>query len=172
MDPSLYYVQGDAAVIELSGSRRVVVALGSNRGDREAHLLHAVTCLQAFLDDISVSAFIESTPQVPSLPTAPLFLNGVVVGGSSESPRVLLDQLHRIEDERGRVRSLPGESRTLDLDLILVGNLTVNSATLTLPHPRFRERDFVLEPLASIDADLVDPVSELTVKELLRQLRR
>ena len=163
-------MQGETAHITPPEARRVVVAIGSNQGDREAHLRYAITSLQVFLHDSVVSAFIKSRPQGASLPSAPLFLNAVVVGGSFDSPWALLDRLHRIEHERGRIRSAPGAPRTLDLDLILVGNLEVDSATLTVPHPRFREREFVLGPLAAIAPDLVDPVSKRTIRDLLAQL--
>ena len=147
-----------------------MVALGSNQGDRHAHLRYALTQLPAFLGDVVASAFIDTPPQGTSAPTAPWFLNAVAVGWSSELPGALLDRLHRAEDQRGRVRSVAGAPRPLDLDLILVGDLVVDTAILTLPHPRFRERDFVLGPLASIAPDVVDPVSRLTIGELLARL--
>ena len=92
------------------------------------------------------------------------------MGWSADAPATLLARLRRIEDERGRERPFEGAPRTLDLDLVLVGELVVDTATLTVPHPRFRERDFVLGPLASIAPDLVDPVTTLTVRDLLERL--
>ena len=163
-------MQGEAAHVAPACSRRVVVALGSNQGDRDAHLQHAVTCLRESLRDLVVSAFIETRPQGVSAPTAPPFLNAVAMGWSADAPATLLARLRRIEDERGRERPFEGAPRTLDLDLVLVGELVVDTATLTVPHPRFRERDFVLGPLASIAPDLVDPVTTLTVRDLLERL--
>ena len=92
------------------------------------------------------------------------------MGWSADAPANLLARLQRIEDERGRVRSFEGAPRTLDLDLVLVGELVVDTVTLTVPHPKFRERDFVLGPLASIAPDLVDPVTTVTVRDLLVRL--
>ena len=92
------------------------------------------------------------------------------MGWSTDAPAKLLARLQRIEDERGRERRFEGAPRTLDLDLVLVGELVVDTATLTVPHLRFRERDFVLGPLASIAPDLVDPVTTLTVLDLLVRL--
>ena len=85
------------------------------------------------------------------------------MGETALSPRALLDALLAIERERGRERPYPNAPRTLDLDLILFGDAVIDEPGLVVPHPRFRERRFVLEPLAEIAPDLVDPVSGLTV---------
>ena len=164
-------MQGEAARVAPVRSRQVIVALGSNQGDRNAHLEYAVTCLRESLRNLVVSAFIETLPQGVSVSTAPPFLNAVAMGWSADVPAKLLARLQRIEDERGRERPFEGAPRTLDLDLVLVGELVVNTATLTVPHPRFRERDFVLGPLASIAPDFVDPVTTLTARDLLVRLR-
>jgi 2-amino-4-hydroxy-6-hydroxymethyldihydropteridine diphosphokinase len=84
----------------------------------------------------------------------------------------LLDELLRIERERGRERPHSGAPRTLDLDLILYGDAVLNTESLRVPHPRFRERAFVLEPLAEIAAEWKDPETGLTVLELLKAERR
>ena len=145
------------------------MALGSNQGSRESHLQHAVVRLRQLLDDLRVSSFIKTEPV--GVGDQPLFLNGAVVGWSAVSPEELLDRLQAIELERGRERPFVGAPRTLDLDLILVGDLVVNTEQVVLPHPRFRTRRFVLEPLAEVVPDLVDPVTGQTVRELLDRLR-
>ncbi len=146
----------------------VAVALGSNLGDRVAHLAFAVERLRALLADIAVSRFIETLPEHGA--NAPLYLNGALVGRSSATPERLLAALLEIERERGRVRSRPVAPRTLDLDLVLVGDVIVETPVLRLPHPRFRSRRFVLGPLAEIAPALVDPVSGQTVAALLELL--
>ena len=152
-----------------SSERRAAVALGSNLGDRASHLVYAVSRLRRVLSNVVVSRFIETRPE--HAVDQPLFLNAALVGETRDTPARLLERLLAIEGERGRVRSYPGAPRTLDLDLVLVGELALESPTLTLPHPRFRSRTFVLEPLAEIAPALVDPVTGRTVSQLLGLLR-
>ena len=150
-------------------STPVAIALGSNVGDRQAHLDYAIARLHQLLIGLRVSPFIDTAP-VGVGPQA-RFLNAAAVGRSAHhSPRALLADLFAIERERGRERPHPGAPRTLDLDLILFGEAVVREPGLQLPHPRFRERRFVLEPLAAIAPDLVDPVTGKTVGELLGEL--
>jgi 2-amino-4-hydroxy-6-hydroxymethyldihydropteridine diphosphokinase len=93
------------------------------------------------------------------------------VGETSLGARALLDTLLAVERDLGRERPFPGAPRTVDLDLILYGEAIIDEApSLIVPHPRFRERRFVLEPLAEIAPDWRDPVTRQTVEELLRNL--
>ena len=147
---------------------RVAISLGSNLGDRRAHLEYAIDALKLDLSDIAVSPFIETEP-VGVGPEHGVYLNAVVVGLTRLSPRDLLDRLLEIEEERGRMRPYPMAPRTLDLDLILYGGEMINERDLRIPHPDFREREFVLRPLAEIAPDMIDPVTGKTIRELLRQ---
>jgi 2-amino-4-hydroxy-6-hydroxymethyldihydropteridine diphosphokinase len=146
----------------------VAIALGSNLGDREQYLRDAIAALPPIVDNIRVSSFHETAPV--GVGPQPTFLNAAAVGESALSARDLLRALLAIEQRYGRERPFPGAARTLDLDLILYGDAVMQSAELTLPHPRFRERRFVLAPLAEIAPDWRDPVTGRNVEELLRSL--
>ncbi|MGE3178120.1 MAG: 2-amino-4-hydroxy-6-hydroxymethyldihydropteridine diphosphokinase [Vicinamibacterales bacterium] len=147
------------------------VAIGSSLGDRQAHIAFAQAQLTPLLGGMRFSRTIETAPvDVPGEQTP--FLNAAAVGTSSLEARALLAALHAIEDARGRTRPYRNAPRTLDLDLILYGDLVLDSPDLVLPHPRFRERAFVLEPLVEIGADLCDPVTHRTVASLYAALRR
>ena len=145
-----------------------IISLGSNLGDREAHLSYGIACLHDLLNNLTASRFLETRAE--GRVAQPLFLNAVVAGETSTDPVELLEALLTIETDRGRTRPFPGAPRTLDLDLVLVGDVVVRGPGLTLPHPRFRERRFVLEPLTGLVPDLVDPVTGLTIRELLSKL--
>ena len=100
----------------------------------------------------------------------PMFLNAAATGESMLPAPALLDVLLAVEQRFGRERPYVSAPRTIDLDLILYGNAVIETEGLTVPHPRFRERRFVLEPLAEIAADWIDPVTGKTIGELLRAL--
>jgi 2-amino-4-hydroxy-6-hydroxymethyldihydropteridine diphosphokinase len=102
----------------------------------------------------------------------PRFLNAAAVGVTTLPPSAVLDRLLAIEREQGRERPYQGAPRTLDLDLVFYGDWTIHEPGLEVPHPRFRDRAFVLEPLAEIAPDWVDPVTGLTVDELRARLAR
>jgi 2-amino-4-hydroxy-6-hydroxymethyldihydropteridine diphosphokinase len=149
----------------------VAIAIGSNLGDREAHLAVAFERLATLLDGCRRSRVLETLP-VGGADIDPLFLNAAVVGHTTLSARTLLDRLAAIESERGRARPYRQAPRTLDLDLILYGDRLLDEPGLIVPHPRFRERAFVLEPLVEIAPDFVDPVTGKTVAELLEAHHR
>jgi len=137
---------------------RAYVGLGANLGDRERSLLAAVDALAAAdgIEVAGVSSLRETEPV--GVGEQPLFLNGVVALETELSAQELLDRLVAIEQRFGRVR-VPGEHgpRTLDLDLLVYGDETIDEPGLTVPHPRLHERRFVLEPLAEVAPGLVVP---------------
>lgn len=124
----------------------VVIALGSNLGDRAYNLRRAIAALPVRV--VRVSAFLETEP-VDAPP--PMFLNAVVVGYTSLGPHTLMDELLALEKRLGRARrGIRNEPRVIDLDLIAYGTTRMRSAELTLPHPRAHEREFVMRPFADV----------------------
>ena len=147
---------------------RVAIALGSNVGDRHATLTSAIDALRPWVRNLRASSF-YNTPYVGA-DVQPPVLNGAAVGITSVSARALLERLLAIEHDFGRTRPYDGAPRTLDLDLILYSDAVIDEPGLVVPHPRFRERRFVLEPLAEIAADWVDPVTRRSIADLFRTL--
>ena len=148
---------------------RVAIALGSNLGDRRAHIEAAVARLQPDVHAMRVSTLVETAPV--GVAPQPDFLNGVLVGETALTAPALLQRLLAIEAELGRTRPFAGAPRPIDLDLILYGDRVIEQPGLTVPHPRFRERPFVLEPLAEIAPEMVDPATGRSVAELVEGAR-
>jgi 2-amino-4-hydroxy-6-hydroxymethyldihydropteridine diphosphokinase len=148
---------------------RVAVALGTNLGNREQILAEAVSALGDVIDHLRVSSWHRTQPV--GVAPQPDFLNGAATGTTALPARALLERLLGIEQRFGRERPFPGAPRTLDLDLILYGDAVIDEPHLIVPHPRFRDREFVLAPLAEVAADWADPVTGKTVGDLLAALR-
>lgn len=130
---------------------RAFVALGSNLGDRRAHLRAAVAGLP---DVVAVSPVYETDP-VGGPPGQGPYLNAVVELDTELGPRELLAVGRSLEAGAGRERGVPDAPRTLDVDVLLVGDLVVDDDDLVVPHPRMWERGFVLIPLHDLAPDLV-----------------
>ncbi len=149
----------------------MAIALGSNLGDREGHLDYAVARLSQVLAGLRASRRHETLPvDVPG--DQPSYLNAAVTGSTVLGARALLGLLQQIEQERARSRPYVNAPRTLDLDLILYGHAVITEPDLVVPHPRFRQRAFVLAPLAELAPDWVDPVSGVDVATLLARWRQ
>lgn len=148
---------------------RAVVALGANLGDRAATIQQALDALDSLpLTHVTAAAEpIHSVAVTLDGPdeSAPGYLNTVAVINTRLAPSVLLHHLHRIEAAHGRERRERWGDRTLDLDLIVYGNVVSDTPELQLPHPRAAERTFVLEPWVRIEPDAVldgyGPVADL-----------
>jgi len=145
--------------------RAVVLALGSNLGDRQGILADAVDAVRR-IDGVQVEKVSPVYETVPvGGPPQPDFLNAVVLARTTLASPVLLDRLHEVEAEFDRVRVVRWGPRTLDIDIITVAGEHSDDPGLTLPHPRAHERAFVLAPWHDVDPDAVlpgyGPVAEL-----------
>jgi 2-amino-4-hydroxy-6-hydroxymethyldihydropteridine diphosphokinase len=147
------------------------VALGSNLGDRGAHLAAALAALRADprIRVEAVSAVYETDPVGPP-PQGP-YLNAVARLRTRLAPRALLARLLEIEAARGRRRGERWSARSLDLDLLFYGACTIQEPGLRVPHPRLHERAFVLEPLCELAPGLVHPELGRSIEELAARVR-
>lgn len=147
-------------------TRTAYLALGSNLGDRAALLRAAVNAVAAHVRVRAVSSLYDTAPQLVT--DQPRFLNAALVGTTTLEPLALLRAVKDIEAALGRVPGPRYGPRALDIDLILLDDLILNTPELVLPHPRLAERAFVLVPLAEIAPTRRVPPSGATIAELAR----
>jgi len=133
------------------------LSLGSNMGDRLKSLAEAVRRLdQAPMRAAGVSSVYETAPQGKT--DQPAFLNIAAAVETSDSPQVLLAHIHRVEQSLGRVRLERWGPRTIDIDILLFGDMAVNEPQLEIPHPRMMDRAFVLVPLLELNPPGGEPL--------------
>ena len=149
---------------------RAFVGLGSNLGEREALIGQALDELAALPDTtlIRVSSLYDTEPV--GVIEQPRFLNAVAMLDTELTARQLLWNLQRIEARLGRTRSQRWGPRTMDLDLLLYGDLVIEEDDLRLPHRELAQRAFVLVPLVELDPQITHPVSGLSVVQMLARL--
>ena len=151
---------------------RVCVGLGSNLGDRQAHLQWALQMIadlpQVF--DLQVSPLYQS--KALDCPEPLPFLNAVLAFDTWQDAHTLLRQLQDIEQRRGRRRSYPNAPRTLDLDILCFGAQVCHDAELTLPHPRMHQRLFVLRPMAALAGQWRHPELGQDVNQMVAALKQ
>ncbi|MFM6945695.1 MAG: 2-amino-4-hydroxy-6-hydroxymethyldihydropteridine diphosphokinase [Flavobacteriales bacterium] len=138
------------------GPNRVVLAFGSNIGDRHAQIQEALDLLNQRCGQIlQVSSFHETNPE--GFESDHLFINGCLLLKTSLDPFELLENLKQIEKELGRKKTKEGyEDRCIDLDIIFYESLVLNDERLQIPHPKYQQREFVLKPLLELDLSFTD----------------
>lgn len=170
--PNPNIIDTDTLTGEMHPIRRAVVSLGSNLGDRRLNLQGAVDTLkdtpEVWVTDVSP---VYETRPVDSPEDAEDYLNAVVLFDTTLSVHTLLDRAMAIESAYGRERGETNDPRTLDVDLIVVGDRRADDEMLTLPHPRAHERAFVLAPWSDVDTEAEIPGVGRVV-DLLEQIGR
>jgi 2-amino-4-hydroxy-6-hydroxymethyldihydropteridine diphosphokinase len=144
------------------------LSLGSNVGDRVAHLRDAIARLESIGRVVSVSSFYETEPV--EVTDQPWFLNCAVGLETALTAEQLMARLLQIEQKMGRRRVQKKGPRTIDIDILLFDDLILDSPDVTIPHPAMQKRRFVLEPLAEIAAEARHPGIKKTIRELLEEL--
>jgi 2-amino-4-hydroxy-6-hydroxymethyldihydropteridine diphosphokinase len=143
----------------------VFLGLGTNLGDRPANLARALSALETEGRITALSSVYETDPM--GFTDQPRFLNMVARLETDRSADALLQRIRTVEAGAGRERTFRNGPRTLDVDILLYGDAQLHTDGLTIPHPRMRDRPFVLVPLLEIDPDLVEPGTGTPYRELL-----
>jgi 2-amino-4-hydroxy-6-hydroxymethyldihydropteridine diphosphokinase len=146
----------------------VYLALGSNVGDSEHHIEQAIGLLGSALNNIQRAPVYRS--RAVGFTDQADFLNTALSGETMLSPKKLLAFIKEVERKVGRKETFRWGPREIDIDIIFYDDLQQESGALTLPHPEFRKRDFVLQPLTDLNPDLLDPVTGQTVAQLLAKI--
>ncbi len=151
----------------------VFVGLGANSGNASETMRTAVQILKSLeaLHNIRCSSF-RITQPVSDVPQ-PNYVNAVLIGESDWHPECILSLLHTIESALGRNRTqeVRWGPRPIDLDLLMVGNIVLDSPSIQLPHPEMAQRQFVLEPLAELAPNAIHPTSGETMSKLLENVQ-
>lgn len=149
------------------------VALGSNLGDREANLKHALALLieTPHLEVRRISSFLENAA-IGGPEESPDFLNAAAEIHTTLTAPAVMKRLLEIEHQMGRQRRVKWDPRNIDLDLLLFGNSIFSNDSLIVPHPLMHERRFVIQPLAEIAPNAIHPTLQMTISGLLENLSR
>ena len=146
---------------------KVYLSVGTNLGNRENNISNCIDYLEKISEIKNISKIYETVPYKVQI-EQDNFLNLALEINFFESAENLLIEINKIEKKLGRIRSsIRNEPREIDIDIIFFGNQIINKKDLVVPHPRFRERLFVLEPLNDIAPNFLDPITNKTINQLL-----
>lgn len=146
----------------------VYLGLGSNIGDSRANITQAIQLLGTVVQKIKQAPFYTS--KAVGYTDQPDFINTAISGRTGLSPEELLEFIGQVEQQVGRTASFRWGPREIDIDIIFYGNRVLATDSLVIPHPRLRDRDFVLRPLNDLDPGMIDPASGQTVQQLLNKI--
>ncbi|MFQ5536044.1 MAG: 2-amino-4-hydroxy-6-hydroxymethyldihydropteridine diphosphokinase [Gemmatimonadota bacterium] len=148
----------------IAGSVPVAFGLGSNLGDSLAQVRRGVEALRDFVDGVRASSAYRGPPEGGA--DQPDYVNVVAVGETRLKPMEVLARMREVERAAGRTRPFPGAPRILDVDLLFYGREILRGEDLTVPHPRWEGRPFVVIPLAEVAPEWEDPVSGRSAREV------
>jgi 2-amino-4-hydroxy-6-hydroxymethyldihydropteridine diphosphokinase len=146
----------------------VYLALGANVGDSQQNIKKAIKLLSEEMEDIKIAPLYLS--RAVGYTNQSDFINTAISGKTNLSPENLLEFIGKVEKQIGRIRRFRWGPREIDIDIIFYGEEIIKAEGLTVPHPSFTDRDFVLIPLLDLDDSLVDPVSMKPLKHLKAEL--
>ena len=148
---------------------KIFIGVGSNLGNRKENIIRAIKYLEEKIEIKKISSFLETNPEEGV--KGDKFLNGVIEGKTSLSPKQLFNFLHKVERKIGRkFPHRKNEKREIDLDILFYDRLILKEKKLKIPHPKLNKRYFVLKPFVEIASDFIDPVSQKTIINLYNQL--
>jgi 2-amino-4-hydroxy-6-hydroxymethyldihydropteridine diphosphokinase len=143
---------------------KLILALGSNVGDKHEHLTRAIYLLTRHIKDIRYSKFYETTPMYFTQQAS--FLNGALAGSTTLTPLKLLEFVKELEVEIGRQKRFANGPREIDIDILYYDDLIYSEPTLIIPHPGIAHREFVLRPLMDIAPDFIHPILGRSTSQL------
>ncbi|PID29534.1 MAG: 2-amino-4-hydroxy-6-hydroxymethyldihydropteridine diphosphokinase [Candidatus Cloacimonadota bacterium] len=145
---------------------RVILSLGSNIGDKKKNLTYAIRLLVENCGNLVKSSSFYITEPV-GYKDQDDFINIAIIMETELTPIEMLEKIGKIEGSLGRKRTFKDAPRTIDIDIITFGDSIISTENLTIPHPRYRERLFVLKPMYEIDPEFTDPSTKESIKEIL-----
>jgi 2-amino-4-hydroxy-6-hydroxymethyldihydropteridine diphosphokinase len=148
---------------------KIFLALGSNVGNKKDNIQNAIKLLKDYVYNVEIAPFYIS--KAVGYEAQDDFVNTVIKGYTQLDPFELLKVVKNIEKEVGRIYRFHWGPREIDIDILFFDEVVINTENLKIPHPRLHERDFVLLPLKDLDENLIHPILNKSVKDLVKELK-